>query len=145
VPNSPGELLPARAVTVFEEEKGTWFNSTLANRPSTLTSLLRRIKKGERFIHVSVNERLSLIIPDMSSVYSQVGYADGHTRGVRLDQTVVVSVAPGEVAYLRRSWVLSWPQAAAISSPRSARTLLLTPPARSVSRKARIASPDGTA
>ena len=49
------------------------------------------------------------------------------------------------VACLRRSWVLSWPQAAAMSSPRSARTLLLTPPARSVSRKARIASPDGTA
>ena len=54
-------------------------------------------------------------------------------------------VTRGYLEFSRRcSRVESWPQAAAMSSPRSARTLLLTPPARKRSRKARIASPLGT-
>src|SRR5579875_1739286 len=43
---------------------------------------------------------------------------------------------------LPRAWVTrvrNWPQAAAMSSPRSARTLLLTPPARRISRNSRMA------
>jgi hypothetical protein len=64
----------------------------------------------------------------MSSNTTQAGYPACLAPRVGPYQAVVVSVASGEVACLRRSWGLSWPQAASISSPRSARTLLLTPP-----------------